>query len=77
MDREPFGDMLIKFRHVRYGDLSFHAICPKCGKPVKVDDSISILSNGDYIKQPNATCFKCGRVEMPFDGELVVKDKEN
>ena len=75
MDSEPFGDILIKFRHVRYGDLSFHAICPKCGETVKVDDSISISSNRDYIKQPNATCFKCGRVEMPFDGVLVKRSE--
>ena len=67
---EDFVTMLDKLRHRHYGNLSFHAVCPNCLEPVETDDSIDIGKDG-YIKQPNATCSKCGRVEMPFDGIII------
>ena len=66
-----FGAMLDKFRHSLYGDFSFRVICPNCGEPVKADDSIDIGTDGNFINQPNATCVKCGRIEMPFDGTII------
>ena len=62
-----FGTMLDKLRHIRYGNYAFRAICPICGEPVQCDESIDFDDKG-YIKQPNATCLKHGRVEMPFAG---------
>jgi len=49
------------------GIASFVPVCPHCGRFVKSDAHISVNYNG-LIRQPNATCSKCGRVEMPFDG---------
>lgn len=43
--------------------------CSKCNRFVKADESI--VTNrwtGGLKKQPNATCKKCGRVEMVFLG---------
>ncbi|MBO5969212.1 MAG: hypothetical protein J6S14_12025 [Clostridia bacterium] len=42
----------------------FYMVCPKCGRFVKADDSSKY---GEYLHdEPNATCKKCGRVQMPF-----------
>jgi uncharacterized OB-fold protein len=42
----------------------FYRVCPKCGRFVKPDDRTKIP---EYLgKEPNATCKKCGRVQMPF-----------
>ena len=70
---EDFGTKLAKLRKRQYGDLLFSAVCPSCGELVATDESIQIHANGDYFKQPNATCSKCGRVEMPFYGSMVKK----
>lgn len=43
-------------------------VCPTCGRYVKADDNIVINGLGEPLKQPNATCAKCGRVSMPFEG---------
>lgn len=72
---ENFGSRLDKLRHMAYGNLSFHAICQLCGEPVETDISIDIDAKGNFIKKPNATCHKCGRVEMPFDGTIILKGK--
>jgi ribosomal protein L32 len=45
----------------------FIPVCPKCGRFVKADNIILINDIG-LKKQPNATCSKCGRIEMPFEG---------
>ena len=41
-----------------------------CGRFVKADDSISFTHAGDGppVDQPNATCARCGRVHMIFEG---------
>lgn len=42
----------------------FYRICPKCGRFVKADNSTKIPEyQGD---SPNASCKRCGRVQMPF-----------
>ena len=58
-------------RRVTYGDThaSFIPVCPKCGRFVKEDENMMFTREGDFDrKQPNATCKKCGRIEMPFEG---------
>lgn len=55
-----------------YGDspevLAFIRLCPNCAKFVKADKEISITGEDQVKHQPNATCAKCGRVEMIFAG---------
>lgn len=42
----------------------FYRVCPKCGKYVKADEKSRL---GEYLgSDPNATCKRCGRVQMPF-----------
>lgn len=44
----------------------FYRVCPICGRFVKADDATQIP---EYLRdKPNATCKKCGRVQMPFAG---------
>jgi len=59
------------FRRVNYdtdedGTMSFVPVCPICGRFVKADDVIT--TRGGHVTKPNATCKKCGRVEMLFEG---------
>src|SRR5690606_21598128 len=60
------------FRRVVYGDLekaTFIPVCPKCGRFVKADKTVSFREwDGSLVSNPNATCSKCGRVKMPFEG---------
>ena len=54
----------------------FIPVCPKCGRFVKADGTYSFSENsGIDHKKPNATCKKCGRIAMPFDG--WDEDEEN
>ena len=39
-------------------------VCPKCGRYVKADKQ----SRMPEYSESNATCKKCGRVQMPFFG---------
>lgn len=64
-------------RHVIYdcedeGGAMYIPVCPNCGKFVKADKAIKFkcvgLASDSTI--PNATCPKCGRVAMPFEGLL-------
>jgi hypothetical protein len=57
-------------RRVQYvGGATFIPVCPQCGRFVKADESISLDKwTGRLIGQPNASCQRCGRVEMPFEG---------
>ena len=55
----------------RYGDMVFVRVCPVCNRFVKADEGINFLTNmNDDVKfnEPNATCKKHGRVNMPFEG---------
>ena len=55
-------------RRVSYdGGAVFVPVCEKCGRFVKADNQIEINSNG-LKDQPNATCKKCGRTKMIFEG---------
>jgi hypothetical protein len=60
-------------KRVIYGDKGtggawFIPVCPNCGRFVKADSHLSFNGLGEYQKGANATCSKCGRVEMPFEG---------
>lgn len=56
-------------RRVSYdGGLVFVPVCPSCGRFVKADATVAVNGLGELVPQPNASCSKCGRVEMPFEG---------
>lgn len=46
----------------------FVPVCRTCGRFVKADATIMVSDWGGLKKQPNATCSKCGRTEMLFEG---------
>lgn len=52
------------------GTLSFVPVCPKCGRFVKADHFVvfSFEWTGRVIIPENASCKKCGRVMMVFEG---------
>lgn len=51
-----------------YGGALFVPVCPNCRRYVTADKSIMIKGTGEIVEKPNATCSKCGRVSMPFEG---------
>lgn len=47
----------------------FVPVCIKCSRFVKADKEINFYTySEELVKRPNATCAKCGRVEMMFEG---------
>jgi len=59
------------FRRVSYkGGAQFVPVCPQCGRFVKADKTILENEITGVKKQSNATCKKCGRIEMPFEGYI-------
>lgn len=58
-----------KVRRVVYGDgATFVPVCVKCGRFVKPDKTIRISEWTGIEPGPNATCKKCGRTEMLYEG---------
>ncbi len=56
-------------RRITYGEgATFIPVCAKCGKFVKADESIKISDIFGISLEPNATCKKCGRTTMLFEG---------
>lgn len=56
-------------RRMVYGDgATFLPVCPVCGRYVKADKTVKFNGLEEYVPGANATCSKCGRVEMPFEG---------
>jgi hypothetical protein len=55
--------------NLRYGDegATFIPVYPSCGRFVRADPSVTLRGDGQP-SGPNATCTRCGRVEMPFEG---------
>ena len=57
-------------------NMAFYRVCPKCRRFVTPDDAAKMPEYSG--NEPNATCKKCGRVQMDFctwiypteDGEL-------
>jgi hypothetical protein len=56
-------------RRIAYGDegATFVPVCKTCGRFVKADAKI-LVSHALGPIAPNATCKKCGRTEMLFEG---------
>ena len=59
-------------RRIKYGDCGaqFLPVCGKCGRYVKPDETIRVNGEDEFIRTENATCKKCGRVEMIFEGYI-------
>ena len=56
-------------KRIVYGDgATFVPVCEKCGRFVVADDSVMVNEETGLVKQPNATCSRCGRTEMLFEG---------
>ena len=56
-------------RRIEYeGGATFVPVCSKCGRFVKADNTIFVNDISGLIDQPNATCSKCGRTKMLFEG---------
>ena len=56
-------------RRVTYQDGAvFVPVCETCGRFVKSDEFIQVNGLDELKDQPNATCSKCGRVKMLFEG---------
>ena len=50
------------------GGATFVRVCTKCGRYVKADEIIQENDEVGLRDQPNATCSKCGRTNMIFEG---------
>jgi hypothetical protein len=59
-------------RRVVYGEdgATFVPVCETCGRFVKADDAIITRQDGGWARldNRNATCSKCGRTYMVFEG---------
>lgn len=58
-------------RRLVYGEdgATFIPVCQTCGRFVKADAQISFSQlDGRLRDAPNATCSKCGRTQMIFEG---------
>lgn len=47
----------------------FIPVCPTCGRFVKADETVWI-NEAKGPRGPNATCKRCGRIDMPFEGYI-------
>ena len=47
---------------------TFIPVCEKCGRFVKSDGAIYVNDIKGLSPEPNATCKKCGRTKMIFEG---------
>lgn len=55
--------------HIIYGpDARFVPVCEQCGRFVKADETIYCSEGAGLSSEPNATCSKCGRTRMLFEG---------
>ena len=53
---------------------AYYRVCPKCGRFVKADKFTRIPEYQG--EEPNATCKKCGRVQMEFCAWLEIEEAE-
>ena len=49
------------------GGATFIPVCMTCHRFVKADKAV-MVSDGGLRPGPNATCSKCGRTQMHFEG---------
>jgi uncharacterized Zn finger protein len=55
-------------RQIIYGEgATFTPVCEKCGRFVSPDKEVLTSGDGQPVG-PNATCSRCGRVAMTFEG---------
>ena len=54
--------------------MAFVPVCDRCGRFVRADESVQVNGLGELMDAPNATCSRCGRVEMPFEGWFGEED---
>ena len=54
------------------GSLVFAHVCPSCGRFVKADPVLLFKESADgiYSFEPNGTCARHGRIDMPFIGDM-------
>ena len=57
----------VSYTHSEHGDAQFVPVCAKCFRFVKADATIRVGAI-TILHEPNATCSKCGRTEMLFEG---------
>lgn len=64
------NDKHVDSPRIRYGNecSTFIRVCERCGRFVKPDDFIEYTGSERLRNQPNATCRKCGRTKMIFEG---------
>ena len=56
-------------RRVSYeSGATFVPVCQKCGRFVAPDSTVKVNEERGLADEPNATCSKCGRVKMLFEG---------
>lgn len=55
-------------RVVYDGGATFVPVCKRCGQFVAADLKIYTNKIGGLSPKPNATCKKCGRTRMIFEG---------
>ena len=66
IDLEEFSENVPIVAYGKDEVFLFYRICPICGRFVKADEGSKMP---EYLQdKPNATCKKCGRVQMPFCG---------
>ena len=63
-------------KRIVYGDsgATFVRVCTTCFRFVKADESVLVGEAGLW-PGPNATCTKCGRTTMLFEGFIDYGDK--
>ena len=59
-------------RRVCYGDdgATFVPVCVKCGRFVKADKTMVFQGPNRQPVEPNATCSRCGRTAMLWEGYM-------
>ena len=55
-------------RKVYADGAQFVPVCEKCGRYVQADETIWASEGAGLHPGPNATCSKCGRTRMLFEG---------
>jgi hypothetical protein len=56
-------------RRIVYGEgATFIPVCERCGRFVKSDELVKVNDSRGLSPDCNATCSKCGRTHMVFEG---------
>ena len=67
MTGEYEGVRRLVYGEGEYEGATFVPVCKKCGRFVKADATMG-FRNQTVALGPNATCSRCGRTEMIFEG---------